>query len=83
MCKSRRNNINVIKPDSITKGVKLNSANNFPNILPIIKIKINWCGKHFKHNSKIYRKNTKSVIHSKNKFYMDEHNKNLHSINSY
>lgn len=34
VCKSRRNRINVTKPDKMTKGVKLNSANNFPNRLP-------------------------------------------------
>jgi len=35
VCKSRRNSINVTKPDRITKGVKLNIANNFPNRSPL------------------------------------------------
>lgn len=35
VCKSRRNNIKVIKPETITKGVKLNNANSFPNIFPV------------------------------------------------
>lgn len=36
VCKSRRNRINVIKPDRITNGVKLNNASSFPNKFPKI-----------------------------------------------
>ena len=35
VCKSRRNSIKVIKPDKITKGIRLDRANSFPNLFPI------------------------------------------------